>query len=234
MACTPAPACRAALAEATALWPNRSKASDGICPSAAHTAANPNSDHERGEAFDVTNDPGAGCDCNRLSALLVARRDPRVKYIIWNNRIIGPGSKDGWSWSAYTGKNPHTSHMHVSIVPAARNSEAPWWGGDTSSPGFAQALAAAMSGNPVGAARAFGEVASGVADAVPGLSEASALAGFLTDRANWRRVAYVLGAVVLAVVGLALLIADTRAARVTTTAVGKVYSAGSVDLDGAQ
>ena len=230
MACTPAPACRAALAEATALWPNRSKASDGICPSAAHTAANPNSDHERGEAFDLTNDPGNGVDCNKLAALLVARRDPRVKYIIWNNRIVGPGSKDGWAWSGYTGKNPHTSHMHVSIVPSARNSDAPWWGGDTSSPAFMEALRNALSGAQV--ATALG--ASEAANAVPGLSEVTALAGFIADPSNWRRVGYIVGAIVLAIVGIALLIADTRAGRVVGTTVGKVYTAGAVDLDGAQ
>lgn len=38
---TAALACRAALEEATGLWPRRSRASDGILPSAAHTIRNP-------------------------------------------------------------------------------------------------------------------------------------------------------------------------------------------------
>lgn len=222
MACSPAPTCRAALAEATQLWPNRSKASDGICPSAAHTAANPNSDHERGDAFDLTHDP-AGADCNRLSALLVAKRDPRVKYIIWNRRIIGPGSKGGWTWTDYTGSNPHSSHMHVSIVAGARDSTSSWWGAGNVDPSLLDQAGSAVSG-------AFGEVVG----AVPGLSEASALAGWITDSGNWTRAAYVLGAVVLALAGVALLLVDSRAGRVIGTTVGKVYTAGAVDLDGAQ
>lgn len=128
---TEAPICRAALTEATRFWPKRSTASDGILPSAAHTLANPTSDHELGNAFDLTHDPGAGADCNVLSEWLKASGDIRVKYIIWNRRIWNPSVSPAWRvYEPKLGKfyNPHTKHMHVSINSAYRSATArPWW-----------------------------------------------------------------------------------------------------------
>lgn len=130
MACVPAPACKAALAEATRLFPTRSTASDGICASAQHHQQNPTSDHETGEAFDVTHDPANGCDVDALFARVVARRDARVKYLIRNRRILRAYDKPGipaWTWAPYTGPDPHVHHGHCSIVHAARNNTAPWF-----------------------------------------------------------------------------------------------------------
>jgi hypothetical protein len=42
------PAAIAVLRQATALWPKRKKASDGLLPSRAHVKQNPNSDHNSG------------------------------------------------------------------------------------------------------------------------------------------------------------------------------------------
>ena len=120
---TAASACRAALAEATRLWPARSRASDGILPSAAHTIANPTSDHELGNAFDLTHDPAHGVNCHLLAQ--VATGDPRVKYVIWDAQIWNPAVDR--RWRAYSGTNPHRSHMHVSIRAACRNDTSPWW-----------------------------------------------------------------------------------------------------------
>lgn len=130
MACTPAPACKAALAQATARWPNRSRVSDGICPSAAHSVASPTSDHERGNAVDLTHDPANGCDAHAWARALVARRDPRVSYIISDRRIANSTSISGhppWTWRAYNGSNPHTAHAHVSIKSGARGDCSPWF-----------------------------------------------------------------------------------------------------------
>lgn len=228
MACIPAPACRAALAEASSLWPGRSTASDGICPSAEHSRRNPTSDHEKGEAYDLTDDPGAGCDCGRLTRLLVAKRDPRVKYIIHDRMIYGPGSGGGWAGKPYTGSNPHTSHMHVSIQPGARNDVAPWFGGD---PGTILSL-----DDPSGTSPSEAPAAGfGLGSAIPGVSEIQAIgraAGFLADPDNWRRVALYAGGLVLAGLALALVIADSRAGRTVTNAVVQARTAGAVDLDG--
>lgn len=42
---------------------------------------------------------------------LVASRDRRLKYIIWDRHIIEAGE---WVWKRYYGSNPHTDHPHVS------------------------------------------------------------------------------------------------------------------------
>lgn len=129
MAWRPAPSVAAGLAEATRRWPHRSRASDGTIGDAAHAARQ--SDHNpdaRGvvHAFDLTHDPAHGVDCEQLASHLVRVRDARVKYLIWNKRIC---SSTHWAWQPYTGKNPHTHHLHVSIrnTTAAELDTSPWW-----------------------------------------------------------------------------------------------------------
>src|SRR5688572_18980053 len=104
---TAARACRKALADATERWPNRNRASDGIMGDAAHQKRK--SDHNLGNAFDITHDPKNGPDGNVLTRDLVDANDPRVTYIIWNKRIWHAGK----GWKAYTGSNPHSKHFHV-------------------------------------------------------------------------------------------------------------------------
>lgn len=131
MTCIPAPAAKAVLAQATARWPGRSTASDGICPSAAHTAQNPTSDHERGMAVDLTHSPATGCDAHAWAEALRVARDPRVKYIISNGRIAASYAVAGypaWAWRPYSGSNRHSSHVHVSLKDEARNDVSPWFG----------------------------------------------------------------------------------------------------------
>lgn len=137
----PAPSVAAALAQATALWPNRSTRSDGIIGDAAHAARD--SDHNpdyRGivHAFDLTHDPANGVDCAVLAERLrtagpgTASIDPRIRYAIWNGRIFaGPlgGRADIGEWRPYDGRDPHTNHLHVSIgyTAAAETDTRPWW-----------------------------------------------------------------------------------------------------------
>ena len=115
-----------ALAEATQKWPYRRRTSDGICPSAAHTAANPASGHERGEAFDLSHDPANGCDAHALADRVMRARDERVLYVI-SNRRIWSRARYSEGWRRYTGTNPHTSHAHFELDPRHRNSTWPWW-----------------------------------------------------------------------------------------------------------
>jgi hypothetical protein len=130
MGCAPAPACRAALTEATKNWPNRRKTSDGICGDPRHQARV--SDHNSGQAWDLSHDPAHGCDAHALVEGIRQRQDKRVKYIISNRRICGPGSSGGgWNWKSYSGNNPHSIHAHVSIWPSARNATGSWFGGAT-------------------------------------------------------------------------------------------------------
>lgn len=108
------------------LAPHRSKASDGTIGDAAH--ASRSSDHNPWvtdgamgvvTALDLTHDPANGCDAEAIAQALVASRDPRIKYVIWNRRIARSYPKVGlpaWQWTTYSGRNPHTKHVHVSVV----------------------------------------------------------------------------------------------------------------------
>jgi hypothetical protein len=103
------------LGQLDTLYPNRSKASDGWIGDPAH--ASRTSDHNPDRygivrARDFTHDPDddMGIDCHWLATMLVKSFDTRIKYIIWNRRI--------WQWNgwqAYSGTNPHTSHLHLSV-----------------------------------------------------------------------------------------------------------------------
>ena len=104
------------------LAPDRSKASDGTIGDAAH--ASRSSDHNPWvkdgnigvvTAMDITNDIAHGCDAQALVDALVASRDPRIKYIIWNRKLINSRIQP-WVWRNYTGVNPHTKHFHLSVL----------------------------------------------------------------------------------------------------------------------
>ena len=81
----PTPAAVAVLRQATALWPKRKKASDGLLPSLAHVKQSPNSDHNTGIAVDLTHDPANGVDCQDIYERL--QLDNRVKYLIFKGKI---------------------------------------------------------------------------------------------------------------------------------------------------
>jgi hypothetical protein len=124
------------LAQLNGMAPWRSKASDGAIGDAAH--ATRDSDHNpwftlNGEhlvtARDFTHDPVNGLDCNWLAETLVAHKDNRIKYIIWNSRIISataPGPAR-WKWVPYTGPNLHTKHLHLSVVDNATCDDSRAW-----------------------------------------------------------------------------------------------------------
>lgn len=100
------------LAQVDALYPNRSKASDGWIGDAAH--ATRVSDHNPDangvvRAQDFTHDPD-DLSGEWLANALIKSGDKRIKYIIWNKRIWQNGS-----WKAYDGLNPHTKHLHLSV-----------------------------------------------------------------------------------------------------------------------
>jgi hypothetical protein len=118
--------------------PHRNKASDGTIGDTAHCQRT--SDHNPWvkdgslgvvTALDVTHDPTGGCDANTIAEAIRASRDTRVKYIIWKKRIANSaqiGSNPPWTWRTYTGPNPHTKHVHISVKPdkASYDSTATW------------------------------------------------------------------------------------------------------------
>jgi hypothetical protein len=115
------PAAIAVLRQATAIWPKRKKASDGLLPSKAHVKQNPNSDHNTGFAVDVTHDPDKGVDCT--IAYVELQNDPRVKYLIFQARIWSKEKGD----RKYTGSNSHNKHLHISIKDNCGNDTSPWF-----------------------------------------------------------------------------------------------------------
>ena len=129
------PAAIAVLRQATALFPKRKKASDGLLPSLEHIKQSPKSDHNSGLAVDLTHDPDNGVDCAELFVKL--RDDKRVLYLIYNGRIWlkGEGEKK------YTGPNPHVKHLHISIQKKYGTDTSPWfpWAGEPKAIGKAVA-----------------------------------------------------------------------------------------------
>lgn len=101
--------------------PNRSKKSDGSIGDAAHATRasdhNPwvvDGAHGVVTAIDITHDPDNGFDAEKLAKALQSAQDPRLKYIIWNRRILS-STKKPWKWRNYSGSNPHTKHIHISV-----------------------------------------------------------------------------------------------------------------------
>jgi hypothetical protein len=118
------PAAIAVLRQATALYPSRKKASDGLLPSAAHIHQNPNSDHNTGFGVDLTHDKLGGIDCVNLFQELKA--DKRVKYLIFQGKIWSVDrAKEGDR--EYTGPNKHEKHLHISIKEGCGDDTSPWF-----------------------------------------------------------------------------------------------------------
>ena len=74
------------------------------------------SDHDPNEygvvcACDIM--AGHGLDLGALAQEIVDARHPECKYVIYNRRIAS--RKTNWEWVPYTGSNPHTDHIHVSV-----------------------------------------------------------------------------------------------------------------------
>ena len=99
------------------------------------------SEHKEGRAFDwgasVTNAAQVAAVNDFLTALFatdaaghpyaLARR-MGVMYVIWNQQIWSP-SNAAATWKAYTGDNPHTDHVHVSLSWAGARAETSFWSG---------------------------------------------------------------------------------------------------------
>ena len=127
--------------EVNARYPDRDTASDGWIGDASH-AARP-SDHNpcwscsgryngivRAIDIDITPDGRPNIDLRRHLLRNVVG-DPRVWYVISNGKIYS--RTYGWVARTYTGSNPHTAHVHISlngangIDPSGNFSTAPWF-----------------------------------------------------------------------------------------------------------
>lgn len=104
---------------------NRSKESDGSIGDLRHQHE-ATSDHNPWvkdgsmgvvTAIDITHDPKNGFNSYDFADMLLARQDPRLKYVISNRRIgSGPAGPQPGKWRKYSGSNPHDHHVHISVV----------------------------------------------------------------------------------------------------------------------
>ena len=129
-----APALLHLVEQVNAACPDRATKSDGSIASHQHYENNPHSDHDphyfRREgnlvcALDITHDPERGINCAYLFDSLLHSKDHRIKYIIFNRRIvnderfvshtIGAKRRGAWNPGPYDGADPHTGHIHISV-----------------------------------------------------------------------------------------------------------------------
>lgn len=121
-----APSLRNLFNELDVRWPQRDRRTDGWIGDAAHQARQ--SDHNpdsRGivHAIDIDKD---GLDPNIVISA-AARDDRPTSYVIYNRWIYRRSSN--WDPRPYTGTNPHTDHLHVSIQYGTNWEGANWhWG----------------------------------------------------------------------------------------------------------
>jgi hypothetical protein len=117
------------ISQVNEIYPHRSKISDGGIGDKRHQSKR--SDHNPWikdasgigivTAYDFTHDLANGIDCQELADQLVANKDSRIKYIIWNDKILFGADpirnriKPDWRWGKYKGKNPHVKHLHLSV-----------------------------------------------------------------------------------------------------------------------
>lgn len=130
-----APSLIAYVREADRLYPNRDRSSDGSIGDLAHSSRE--SDHNPYDgwvhAVDLDEDIAPGTDLRGLAAHLLASRDPRIRYVIYEGRIfksyVDPAGHAAWTWMPYTGPNAHTQHLHLSInrTDQARTDLRPWF-----------------------------------------------------------------------------------------------------------
>lgn len=122
---TRAPAAVLLRKEWTAKCPDRSQVSDGILSSDAHRLQNPVSDHDHGNAVDITHSP-TGVDVHAWVRELVKRGDPRVRYVISDDEIWSVAYRDE-GWRPYNGANRHQQHAHISIYSSCRDDVSTWF-----------------------------------------------------------------------------------------------------------
>jgi hypothetical protein len=103
-------------------YPDRGKDSDGDLGDARHAALGDRSDHNAyimdGDmpvvtAMDVTHDVQK-CSGRTVVDALIASKDPRIKYIIFDKKICSSRNTP-WTWREYKGDNPHQHHFHISV-----------------------------------------------------------------------------------------------------------------------
>lgn len=105
------------LREVDARWPGRDRKSDLAAPDPPLR----NGDHAQNDrgvvrALDIDADGIRADLLVEYLRSLAANGDPRLVnggYVVFNHRIAS--EIGNWHWRVYTGENPHTTHVHVSV-----------------------------------------------------------------------------------------------------------------------
>lgn len=120
-----APSLNRLLAEVNNRWPNRDKKSDGAIGDAAHSARD--SDHNPNSRGSVNARDFDADGIDPMVLVNAAIRDRRTNYVIFNRQIWSRSR--GFVPRTYSGSNPHTGHVHVSILQDAKaENETHTWG----------------------------------------------------------------------------------------------------------
>lgn len=125
-----APCLVAMVDEADELAPNRQRKADGSIGDRAHSRRKSHHNPAGGyvDALDLTHSPAHGFDCHQRVAQMVAARDARIEYVIFDRQIWRAYGNSAWTGRPYSGSNPHRHHMHVSVWRDSRRmSTAAWW-----------------------------------------------------------------------------------------------------------
>lgn len=72
----------------------------------------------------MVNSAFSAAQASAFVAILLKNCKPRIYYIIYNKKMYH--SKRGFKAEAYSGKDPHTNHVHVSTLAAQDNNSTPW------------------------------------------------------------------------------------------------------------
>lgn len=79
---------------------------------------NPDSDGSVNAADFMIGNHFTASDAAALASRLASVQDKRMAYVIYNRRICSTTVSPG-SWRAYSGADPHTNHVHVSVTHTA-------------------------------------------------------------------------------------------------------------------
>jgi len=64
-------------------------------------------------------------DAVDLAHALQVGRDPRIAYVIWDRHIMS-STIAPWTWRTYSGTDPHTGHVHVSVNDSHHSNHSKW------------------------------------------------------------------------------------------------------------
>jgi len=111
------------------------RGTDGTVASKGHDQGSPTSDHRPrpfvGPGIVRAIDVGVGSMSEGMGILEPLRlsRDKRIKYVIFHSSMFSSypkGSTAPYTWRRYSGSNPHKTHFHKSVHPAADRNGSVW------------------------------------------------------------------------------------------------------------